>query len=490
MTSPDVFDDDFLLESKLARELYHRYAEPEPILDYYSRFAPQELANNRAFRSIAELWLERDVGKWRAMRANGIGERFCGGDASDFEKFEAWAATVSKTLGNPLHVFTHLELGRFFQIRRYLDVASARDIFEAANRALGADLYRARALLERARVVVVCTADDAADSLEHHVAHARSKGAETLRVYPTFSADAALAVGHPARFRAWLERLGATAGGSVRTYDQLLAALEKRHAHFHQTGCRLSHHALERAPAADYSLTDARFAFERAFSGTPVTGEEASRYQAALLHELALLDHRRGWVQALYLGLRRDESTRLLEVGGTGRGFDAVSDEPQVATLARFFDALDRKHQLGRTVVYAANPAHAEPFVALLGAFQDGAVPGKLQLGSAWSLAGAAAGLRRELEAVAGGGILARFTGTASGAHSLLSVSRHEYFRRVLCDWLATGAERSLFPADEAQLGELVRDLCFRNARDYFRFDLPHGDGAPRSAASGRGSGF
>jgi glucuronate isomerase len=487
MTSPDVFDDDFLLESKLARELYHRYAEGEPILDYHTRLSVQDLAANRAFRSITELWLHADSAKWRAMRANGIGERFCSGDAPDYEKFDAWAATVSKLLGHPLHLFTHLELARVFQIRRYLDVASARDIFEATSRALGSDFYRTRGLCERARVVVVCTTDDAADLLEHHVAHARSKGAETLRVYPTFSADAALAVDEPGRFRAWLERLGAAAGGSVRSYDQLLAALEKRHAHFHQTGCRLSHHVLERAPAADYSLTDARFAFERASTGTPVTGEEARRYQAALLHELALLDHRRGWVQQLHLGLRRDESTRLLELGGPGRGFDAVSDEPQVAALARFLDALDRKHQLSRTIVYAANPAHVEPLVALFGAFQDGAVPGKFQLGNAWSLAGAAAGLGRELAAVAGGSLLARFTGTSSGAQSLLSVSRHEYFRRILCDFVASSAERGLLPADEAQLGELVRDLSFRNARDYFRFDLPHGDRAPRSAASSRG---
>jgi glucuronate isomerase len=490
MTAPDVFDDDFLLESPLARELYHRYAEPEPIIDYHSHLSPHELATNRAYSSISELWLANDPTKWRALRANGVGDRFLTGEASEFEKFEAWARTVPKALGSHLHLLTHLELGRFLQIRRYLDAGSARDIFDAAKRALGAELYRARGLLERARVIVVCTTDDPADSLEHHVAHARSKGAETLRIYPTFRPDAALAVEHPTRFRAWLERLGASVGASVRSYDQLLSALEKRHSYFHQAGCRLSDHGLERAHADDYSLTDARFAFERASNGTPVTGDEASRYQSALLHELALLDHRRGWVQQFHLGTRRDANTRLSEAFGAGRGFDALSDEPQVGPLVRFLDALDRKGQLARTIVYAENPAHAPLFTSVLAAFQDGSVPGKLQLGSAWSLHAPGSALRCELEALAGAGVLARSVGTVSAAHSVLSVSRHEYFRRVLCDLLATGAERGLFPADELLLGDLVQNLCFRNARDYFRLELPRAEGAPRSAPSARSGAF
>jgi glucuronate isomerase len=272
----------------------------------------------------------------------------------------------------------------------------------------------------------------------------------------------------------------------VRSYEQLLAALEKRHAYFHQTGCRLSHHELEHAYADDYSLTDARFAFERASTGTPVTGEEARRYKSALLHELALLDHRRGWVQRLQLGARRDDNTRLVETLGEGRGFDSVSDAPQVPPLARFLDALDRKNQLGRTILCAANPAHAELFAALLGAFQDGSIAGKMQLGSAWSLFGPGAGVRRELDALSGAALLARSVGTASDARSLLSVARHEYFRRVLSNLLARDAERGLIPTDEALLGDLLRDVCFRNARDYFRFDLPHGDAAPRSAPASR----
>ncbi|HEX5100517.1 MAG TPA: glucuronate isomerase [Polyangiaceae bacterium] len=473
MTAPGVFDDDFLLETELARRLYHGYAEREPVIDYHSHLSPRELATDHRFRSLTELWLDNDHYKWRAMRTNGIAERFCTGDATDFEKFEAWAQTVPKTLRNPLFHVTHLELKRTFGKRRYLDPGSAREIFDTANQALTTPGYGARGLLERSRVAVVCTTDDPADSLEHHVAHARSPAAETLRLYPTFRADAALRVEHPVPFRAWLERLGAAVGASVRTYDQLLAALEARHAYFHQTGCRLSDHGLERAHADDYSLTDARFAFERASHGTPVTGEEAARYKSAVLHELALLDARRGWVQQLHLGAQRDNNTRAFGALGPATGFDSIGDLEQARPLARFLDNLDRKDQLARTILYNLNPRDNEVFATLLGTFQGGAIPGKLQLGPAsWFLAHLD-GMRRHLDALSAHGLLARFVGMVSDARSFLSYSRHEYFRRLLCAILASDADRGLLPHDEPLLGDLVRDLSFRNARDYFRFELP-----------------
>jgi len=473
MTAPGVFDDDFLLETELARRLYHGYAEREPVIDYHSHLSPREIATDHRFRSLTELWLDRDPDKWRAMRTNGIAERFCTGDATDFEKFEAWARTVPKTLRNPLFHCSHLELKRAFGKRRALDAASAREIFDTANQALAAPGYGARGLLERARVAVVCTADDPADSLEHHVAHARSPAAETLRLYPTFRPDAALDVEHPGPFRAWLDRLGASVGASVRTYDQLLAALEARHAYFHQTGCRLSDHGLERAHADDYTLTDARFAFERASHGTPVTGEEAARYKSAVLHELALLDHRRGWVQQLHLGAQRDNNTRAYSTLGPATGFDSIGDLEQARPLARFLDHLDRQGQLARTILYNLNPRDNEVFATMLGNFQDGTIPGKLQLGAAWWFLDQLDGMRRHLDALSALGLLSRFVGMATASRSFLATSRHEYFRRHLCAILATDAERGLLPHDEPLLGNLVRDLSFRNARDYFRFDLP-----------------
>lgn len=473
MKSPGVFDDDFLLETELARTLYHRYAEREPILDYHSHLSPRAIATDHRYRSLTELWLDADHSKWRAMRTNGIAERFCTSDADDFEKFEAWARTVPKTLRNPLFHWTHLELKRAFGKKRYLDAVSAREIFDTANQLLQTPAYGARGLLERARVVVVCTTDDPADSLEHHVAHARSPAAERLRIYPTFRADAALDVEHPVAFRAWLERLGAATGASIRSYDQMLAALEARHAHFHQTGCRLSDHGLDRAYAESYTLSDARFAFERASSGTPVLGEEAARYKSAILHELALFDHRRGWTQQFHLGEQRNDSRRPFAALGAATGLDSVSDCEQARSLSRMLDDLDQKEQLARTILYNANPRDTDVFASLLGNFPDGRVPGKLQLGPAWWFLGQLDGLRRHLDALSAVGLLARFVGLASDSRSVLSSSRHEYFRRLLCNLLATDATRGLVPHDEHLLGELVRDLSSRNARDYLRLDLP-----------------
>jgi len=473
MKSPSVFDDDFLLESELARTLYHRYAEREPILDYHCHLSPHEIATDHRFRSLTELWLDGDHYKWRAMRTNGIAERFCTGDAGDLEKFEAWAQTVPKTLRNPLFHWTHLELKRAFGKKRYLDATSAREIFDTANQLLQTPGYGARGLLERSRVVVVCTTDDPADSLEHHVAHARSPAADTVRLYPTFRPDAALDVEHPVAFRAWLGRLSASAGMNVRSYDQLLAALEARHAHFHQTGCRLSDHGLDRAYADSYTLSDARFAFERASSGTPVTGEEAARYKSAVLHELSLLDHRRGWTQQFHLGAQRDNNTRAFTTLGPATGFDSIGDLEQARPLARFLDSLDHKGQLARTILYNSNPRDNEVFATMLGNFQDGSVPGKVQLGAAWWFLDQLDGMRRHLDALSALGLLSRFVGMVTDSRSLLSYSRHEYFRRLLANLLATDAARGLVPHDEHLLGELIRDLSFRNARDYFRLDLP-----------------
>jgi glucuronate isomerase len=475
MARPGVFDDDFLLETKLARVLYHRYAEPEPVLDFHSHLSPAEVASDHRFRSITELWLDGDHYKWRAMRTNGVPERFCTGDATDLEKFEAWAATVRKTLRNPLFHFTHLELKRTFGIRRYLDAASAQELFEATNAALATDGYGARGLLERSRVVALCTTDDPADSLEHHTAHAHSEAASRLRLYPTFRPDAALAIEQPDVFVAWLERLSAAAGAPVRTYDDLLAVLDQRHAFFHAAGCRLSDHGLERPYADEYTLSEVRATFERASLGTPVVGLDADRYRSAVLYELALMDHERGWVQQLHLGAQRDNNTRLLQALGPNTGFDSIGDFDQAEPLARFLDRLDVKNELARTILYNLNPRDNELFATMIGNFQDGSVAGKVQLGSAWWFLDQLDGMRRQLDALSNMSLLSRFVGMVTDSRSFLSCSRHEYFRRLLCALLGQEAERGLVPHDEAWLGELVRDVSFRNARAYLGLALPDG---------------
>jgi glucuronate isomerase len=475
MAAPSVFDDDFLLDTELARVLYHDYAESEPILDYHSHLSPAEVASDHRFRSITELWLDGDHYKWRAMRTNGVSERYCTGDADDFEKFEAWAATVPKTLRNPLFHWTHLELKRAFGIGRYLDAGCARQLFEATNAALTTDGFGARGLLERSRVVALCTTDDPADSLEHHVAHARSEAALKLRLYPTFRPDAALAIDRPDLFVAWLERLSATVGVPVRTYDDLLAVLDQRHAFFHGVGCRLSDHGLERPYAEEYTLSEVRATFEHASLGSPVVGLDADRYKSAVLYELALMDHERGWTQQFHLGAQRDNNTRLLEALGSATGFDSIGDFDQARPLARFLDRLDVKNELARTILYNVNPRDNELFATMLGNFQDGSLAGKLQLGGAWWFSDQLDGIQRQLDALSSMSLLSRFIGAVTDSRSFLSYSRHEYFRRLLCSLFGREAARGLVPHDEAWLGELVRDVSFRNAKAYLGLALPDG---------------
>jgi glucuronate isomerase len=472
MSAAGVFDEDFLLESQVARTLYHDHAAHEPILDYHCHLPPAQIARDHRFRSITELWLDGDHYKWRAMRADGVPEELCTGAASDWAKFEAWARTVPRTLRNPLFHWTHLELKRSFGIRRLLDPGSARAIFDETNALLAGDAYSAQGFLRQSRVLVVCTTDDPTDALEHHVAHAQSAAARTTRLYPTFRPDRALAVEQPEAFRAFVESLGAACGSEIHSYDELIAALDLRHAYFHERGCRLSDHGLETLHADDFSLEDVRLAFDRAIAGEPVLGLDAGRFKSAVLYELALLDHARGWVQQFHLGALRGVNTRRIAELGANSGFDSIGDFEIARPLAGFLDRLDRTNQLARTIVYNLNPAHNEVVATTLGNFQEGPIPGKLQFGSAWWFLDQLDGMTRQLETLSNLGLLSRFIGMLTDSRSFLSYSRHEYFRRLLCNLLGRDAERGLVPNDTALLGELVRDISFRNARAYFGFEL------------------
>jgi len=475
MASPGIFDDDFLLESETARVLYHEHASREPIIDYHCHLPPDQIAANHRFRSITEVWLDGDHYKWRAMRTNGVPEEYCTGKRSDFEKFEAWAKTVPHTLRNPLFHWTHLELKRTFGIKRLLDQRSAREIFDETNRLLATDAFTTQGLLKQSNVLVVCTTDDPADDLSHHAAHARTPAAEVTRLYPTFRPDKALFVETPATFTPWVERLGAVVGAPIKTYDELLAALEKRHTFFHERGCRLSDHGLETMYAADYTLAEVRATFDKARSGQAVTGPAAGAYKSAVLHELAVLDHRRGWVQQFHLGALRNNNRRLLSKLGPDTGFDSIGDFEIARPLSRFLDRLDSTDQLAKTILYNLNPRDNEVMATMLGNFQDGSVPGKLQHGSAWWFLDQLDGMEKQIDALSNMGLLSRFVGMLTDSRSFLSYSRHEYFRRLLSNMLGRDAERGLVPNDRAWLGGLVRDVAFRNAKGYFGFELPRG---------------
>jgi glucuronate isomerase len=468
-----LFDDDFLLETATARQLYHEHAAPQPIFDYHCHLDPAQVARNHRFATLTEIWLSGDHYKWRAMRTDGVPERYCTGRASDWEKFAAWARTVPHTLRNPLYHWTHLELKDPFGIRQLLNPDSAKAIYEAANRQLALDNFSALGLLRHFRVCVVCTTDDPTDTLEHHLAHNRSPAARYVRLCPTWRPDRALALEAPAAFNAWLDRLGAAAGIEIRTYAELLEALERRHSFFHECGCRLSDRGLSTVPADDYTGAAVEAAFARARSGQPVSAAAARQYQSALLHELSLLDHRRGWVQQLHIGALRNCSTRLLQQLGPDTGLDTIGDDEVARPLARFLDRLDRDDRLTKTILYNLNPRDNELFAAMAGTFQDGSAPGKLQYGSAWWFLDQLDGMEKQLNALSNLGLLARFVGMLTDSRSFLSYSRHEYFRRLLCNLLGRDVQRGVVPNDPALLGTLVRDVCFRNARAYFGLPLP-----------------
>jgi glucuronate isomerase len=402
--------DDFLLETDTARRLYHEVAKGQPIIDYHCHLPPEHVASNHRFRSLTEIWLDGDHYKWRAMRTNGVPEASCTGSASDWEKFQAWAATVPATLRNPLYHWTHLELAFPFGIRdRLLGPDTARYVFDACNEKLAQPEFHARGLLEQYDVRVVCTTDDPVDSLEHHLAY-RKQGHRT-QLLPTWRPDAATAIADMPTYRSWLGRLEAAADTSVTGYDQLLDALDKRHGFFHDVGCRLSDRGLDVVPAETCSHEGARNIFDRALCGADVSHQEREAFRFRLLVDLGSLDHARGWVMQLHVGALRGVSTRMTRLLGPNTGFDSIGDAPLAAPLARFLDAIDLENQLPKTVLYNLNPRDNELMATMAGNFQDGSVAGKIQYGSGWWFLDQLDGMEKQMNALSNMGLLSRFVG-------------------------------------------------------------------------------
>jgi len=463
--------DDFLLETDTARDLYHRVAKDLPIVDYHCHLSPEAMAADHRFRSISEIWLDGDHYKWRAMRANGVPERFCSGDASDWEKFEAWARTVPATLGNPLYHWTAMELHRPFGIDERLSPDTARAIFDDCNEKLGGVDFTALGLLRQFRVAVVCTTDDPTDSLEAHSALAARENPDT-RVYPTWRPDKALAVADVVSWNAWVEALERSSLVPIGSWETFLQALEARHTVFHDLGCRASDHGLERLPDGPISDADAATAFERLRTGRLLEPEQARVFRVTLLHVLALLDHERGWVQQFHLGAMRNNSTRMHRLLGPDTGYDSTGDFEQARSLSRFLDRLDETDHLAKTILYNLNPADNAVFATMVGNFQDGSVPGKMQWGSGWWFLDQLDGMEAQLRTLANMGLLSRFVGMVTDSRSFLSFPRHDYFRRLLCRILGEEVRRGHLPDDPEALGALVANVCFFNARDYFGFEL------------------
>jgi glucuronate isomerase len=460
--------DDFLLQSDAARELYHAHAKKEPIYDYHCHVPQAQIEANHQFGDLAEMWIGGDHYKWRAMRANGVDERFCTGDAPPREKFDAWLATVPNAIGNPLYHWSHLELARYFGISELIGPATADAIWSKGNARLPS--LRVHDILGSNRVALICTTDDPADSLETHEKIRRS-GLRT-RVYPTFRPDQALGVASPAIYNAWLERLSGAARMPVHSLDDLLGALKRRHDDFHAFGGRLSDHGMETALAEPCTHAEASSIFKAARGGRAATPGEAAKFGSFLMLEFGRWDAHRGWTKQLHLGALRNANTRLLRRLGPNTGFDSVGDFPQVGPLGRYLDALDATGELPRTVIYNLNPADNYAFATMAGNFQDGSIAGKVQFGSGWWFLDQKEAMEWQLGALANIGLLGRFVGMLSDSRNFLCYTRHEYFRRVLCNLLGGQVERGLLPSDTRLVGDVVRRICFANARDYFGLEL------------------
>jgi glucuronate isomerase len=457
--------EDFLLHSENARRLYHTYAAGQPILDYHCHLSPKDIAENRAFRNLFEIWLEGDHYKWRAMRTNGVPERYCTGNEPPFDKFLAWARTVPHTLRNPLYHWTHLELKRYFGIEQLLDEGSAAAIWERANALLAAGVLRAQDILKKFQVKVLCTTDDPTDDLAHHRIAAGS-GLET-KVYPAFRPDKALSVHQPKAFNAWADRLAAASDIDIAGFSDFLSALRQRHDYFHQMGCRLSDHGLNQCYADFPSERTAAGLFAKARSGKAVTPREQAQFASFMMLYLGRLDAEKGWTKQLHLGARRNANTRLLNHLGPDTGFDSIGDGPQADALGAYLDRLDRENALPKMIVYNLNPADNYVFAAMIGNFQDGSVPGKIQFGSGWWFLDQREGIEWQINALSNTGLLSRFVGMTTDSRSFMSYPRHEYFRRVLCDMLGADIQNGELPDDEALVGQMVRNICYRNAREY-----------------------
>jgi glucuronate isomerase len=460
---------DFLLGNEPARELYHRYAASQPIIDYHNHLSPGQIASNHQFGDLAEVWLSGDHYKWRAMRANGVAERFITGNASPEEKFKAWAATVPYTLRNPLYHWTHLELVRYFGINDLLDAGTADLVWREANSHLPS--LRIHDILERYQVRVLCTTDDPADSLDHH--RAIREGKLKTRVYPTFRPDKALRIQQPSAFNAWRERLEQATGSPIKTFDDLLSALKKRHDEFHAAGCRASDHGLETCFASPCTHARAGQIFNATRTGNACSPEDCSAYASFLMLEFGRWNAARGWALQLHLGALRNNNRRMLDSLGPDTGYDATGDFSQISALVSYLDALDATGELPRVILYNLNPADNYAFASVLGSFQDGIIPGKVQLGSGWWFLDQKEGIEWQLNALSNLGLLRRFVGMVTDSRSFLSFPRHEYFRRVLCNLLGQGLVSGELPSDMALIGKMVEEICFTNARDYFGFELP-----------------
>lgn len=465
-TSRPFLGEDFLLETEAAVHLYERYAAPSPILDYHCHLSPKDIAENRKFQNLTEIWLEGDHYKWRGMRINGVAERYCTGNATPYEKFVEWAKTVPYTMRNPLFHWTHLELKNYFGIREVLDEKNAKKIYDECSATLQQDEFRVQALLSKMNVEVVCTTDDPIDSL---VYHEQFKGQKSrLKMLPTFRPDKAFAVENTQAYNTYVDKLSDVTKISIQNFDDLLSALKNRIEFFESHGCRASDHGLEYMFFEDDARAKVPALFKKIRTGTALDHAERIQFKAAVLFEVCKMYHAKGWVQQFHLGALRSNNSRMLREVGPDTGFDSIGDFTQATSMAKFFNQLDDTNQLAKTIVYNINPADNDVFATMLGNFSVD-VPGKMQWGSGWWFMDQKDGMERQMNTLSNMGLLSRFVGMVTDSRSFMSYPRHEYFRRILCNLLGQDIDRGELPEDFDRVGKMVQDICYNNTKNFFK---------------------
>lgn len=466
----NFMDENFLLQTETAQKLYHEHAAKMPIIDYHCHLIPQMVAEDHKFRSLTEIWLGGDHYKWRAMRSNGVAEKYCTGtDTTDWEKFEKWAETVPYTFRNPLYGWTHLELKTAFGIDKVLNPKTAHEIYEECNEKLKQPEYSARGMMRRYHVETVCTTDDPVDSLEWHKM-TRESGFE-IKMIPAWRPDKAMAVENAQNFRAYIEKLAEVSGVNICKFQDVIDALQKRHDFFAENGCRLSDHGIEEFYAEDYTDAEIETIFNKVYGGTELTHEEILKFKSAMMVKFAEMDHASGWAQQFHYGAIRDNNSRMFRLLGPDTGFDSIGQFNTAKAMSKFLNRLASEEKLTKTIIYNLNPADNEVVATMLGNFQDGTCPGKIQWGSGWWFLDQKDGMEKQMNALSLLGLLSRFVGMLTDSRSFLSYPRHEYFRRVLCNLVGRDVENGEIPVSEMErVNQMIEDISYYNAKNYFNF--------------------
>lgn len=463
-------DDNFVLQTQTAQQLYHEHAKKMPIIDYHCHLDPRLIAEDSQYDNLGELWLAGDHYKWRAMRSNGINERYITGkDTTDWEKFEKWADTVPYTMRNPLYHWTHLELKTAFGVNKLLNPHTAKEIYDECSAKLRTAQFSARGLMKHYNVEAVCTTDDPVDSLEYHIA--LQKEGFSIKVLPTWRPDRAMAVENAINYRAYVQKLSEVSGVTINSFTSLIDALRVRHNFFESVGCKLSDHGTEEFYAEDYTQSEIHNIFLKVYDGKELNKEEIVKFKSAMLYEGACMDCEKSWVQQFHYGVIRNNNSRMFKSVGADTGFDSIGDFSVAKNLSKFLNRLDSQNKLAKTILYNLNPCDNDMLATMIGNFQDGSVAGKIQFGSGWWFLDQKTGMEAQMNSLSNLGLLSRFVGMLTDSRSFISYPRHEYFRRILCNLIGNDVENGLLPASEIPfLGQMVEDISYHNAKSFFNF--------------------